>query len=367
MHNKLFSNRFAAILLKWNKNLNKRSMPWKGEENPYKIWLSEIILQQTRVEQGLKYYENFVNNYPTINDLANASDAEVFKLWEGLGYYSRCRNLIATAKHISLKYQGQFPTTYEEILRLKGVGPYTAAAIASFAFNLPHAVVDGNVFRVLARIFGVETPIDSTEGKKYFMQLANWLMDKNNAGEYNQAIMDFGATICKPVAPLCHICVFQKYCTAFHSERINMLPLKEKKILQRTRYFYFFIISYKNKIVVKERVEKDIWRGLHQFPLVETNDSQNTQTVVETGIKKGWLHSKNDVMDVSKIFSQKLTHQTIKSVFITIRAAKKPTFRDNYFWVDSQLLQTLAFPKMLSDYMNKNNFDIIFYHQLKKI
>lgn len=355
MHKKLLSNRFAAILLKWNRNDNKRSMPWKGEKDPYKIWLSEIILQQTRVEQGMKYYEKFISNYPDINSLANASNAEVFKLWEGLGYYSRCRNLIATAKQIAMQHQGQFPSAYEDILCLKGVGPYTAAAIASFAYNLPHAVIDGNVFRVLARIFGNETPIDSTEGKKFFTRLANQLLNKNNAGEYNQAVMDFGATICRPLAPLCHICVFQKYCAAFHSGRIQLLPVKMKKVPQKTRYFYFFIISYKNQILVQERVAKDIWRGLHQFPLIEIDDTQNADAAVETAIQKGWLRSKANVLAISETFTQKLTHQTIKGVFITARATKKPTLSGHFFWADAPLLQTLAFPKMLSDYISKKD------------
>lgn len=178
---------FSKLLLQWNKQKNKRQMPWKGEKDPYKIWLSEIILQQTRVEQGLGYYHRFVEVFPEIHKLAKATDSKVFKLWEGLGYYTRCRNLIATARYISKDLKGKFPGTYEEIKELKGIGPYTAAAISSFAFNLPHAVVDGNVFRVLSRVFGIVKPIDSTEGKKYFTQLANEILDKKSPGIYNQA------------------------------------------------------------------------------------------------------------------------------------------------------------------------------------
>src|SRR5579875_495218 len=189
---------FVQELLKWNKEKNKRQMPWKGEKDAYKIWLSEIILQQTRVEQGLKYYENFIKAFPNVHFLAKAPEQKVFKLWEGLGYYSRCKNLIASAKFISKELNGVFPNDFESILQLKGVGNYTASAIASFAYNLPYAVLDGNVFRVLSRIFDIETPMDSAEGKKNFSELAQTILPKTKAGEYNQAIMDFGAVICKP-------------------------------------------------------------------------------------------------------------------------------------------------------------------------
>src|SRR5450432_3260301 len=194
---------FTKKLLKWNLGSNTRTMPWKGEKDPYKIWLSEIILQQTRVEQGLGYYQKFIKAFPTVQQLAKAPQEKVFKLWEGLGYYTRCKNLIASALFISKDRKGKFPTDYESILGLKGVGPYTAAAIASFAYNLPHAVIDGNVFRVLSRYFGISTPIDSPDGKKLYALLANELLDKQEPGLYNQAIMDLGAVICKPQQPLC--------------------------------------------------------------------------------------------------------------------------------------------------------------------
>jgi A/G-specific adenine glycosylase len=193
---------FTKKLMKWNQSSNNRAMPWKGEKDPYKIWLSEIILQQTRVEQGLGYYERFVKKFPTIKHLAKAPEQEVFKLWEGLGYYTRCKNLIATATFISKEKKGKFPDDYESILSLKGVGPYTAAAIASFAYNLPHAVIDGNVFRVLSRYFGISTPVDTAAGKKMYALLAKELLDKDEPGLYNQAIMDFGAVVCKPLQPL---------------------------------------------------------------------------------------------------------------------------------------------------------------------
>lgn len=328
-------------------------MPWKNEKDPYKIWLSEIILQQTRVEQGLKYYENFVINFPDISKLADADQNAVFKLWEGLGYYSRCRNLIATAKNISNERNGEFPSTYEEILGLKGVGPYTAAAIASFAFNLPHAVIDGNVFRVLARVFGIKMPIDSTEGKKYFTKLANELLDKKKPGEYNQAIMDFGATVCKPIGPLCETCVFKKECVAFNTGAVNILPVKEKKIAQKIRQFYFFVIGYKNSVFVRERTEKDIWRHLHEFPLIETSQPENVEAVIETAVQNGWLQNASEVKSISENFTQKLTHQTIKGVFIVIKTNKKPALNEAFKLVTKDQLKSLAFPKMLNDFLNK--------------
>ena len=228
MRKNVFSNR----LLKWNREQNTRQMPWKGEKDPYKIWLSEIILQQTRVEQGLSYYNNFIKTFPDIHKLAKAKDSTIFKLWEGLGYYTRCRNLIATARYISKDLHGKFPNTYEDIKSLKGIGPYTAAAISSFAFSLPHAVVDGNVFRVLARIYGIDRPVDSTKGKNFFTALADKLLDINQPGLYNQAIMDFGAVVCKPALPQCTKCIFKKHmaCMPSHNElRNDMMCLYWKK------------------------------------------------------------------------------------------------------------------------------------------
>ena len=217
---------FTTLLLKWHKRKNSRTMPWKGEKDPYRIWLSEVILQQTRVDQGWSYYEKFITAFPTIHDLAVAPEQQVFKLWEGLGYYSRCRNLIATAKKIDTEYKGEFPSTYEEILALKGIGPYTAAAISSFAFRLPHAVVDGNVTRVLARYFGEKTPIDTTAGKRLFTELAGNLLDKEHPDVYNQAIMDFGATVCLPRNPLCTDCIQRDDCQARINELTTQLPVK---------------------------------------------------------------------------------------------------------------------------------------------
>ncbi|MCW8941497.1 MAG: A/G-specific adenine glycosylase, partial [Flavobacteriales bacterium] len=236
---------FSQKLISWYKN-NKRDLPWRNTINPYKIWLSEIILQQTRVNQGLSYYYKFIEHYPSVKDLANASEQEVLKLWQGLGYYSRARNLHATARIITENYDGIFPVDYKKILSLKGVGEYTAAAITSFAYNQPYPVVDGNVFRVLARIYGVDTPIDTPEGKKTFNGLANKLIDKKQAATYNQAIMEFGALVCTPKNPECENCIFNNICAALINQQIELLPLKSKKIKQTNRYFNYLIIETNN-------------------------------------------------------------------------------------------------------------------------
>ncbi len=329
-------------------------MPWKGEKDAYKVWLSEIILQQTRVEQGLEYYNNFLRNFPTIKDLAAADEKKVFKLWEGLGYYSRCRNLIATARMITGNYGGTFPANYNDILSLKGVGPYTASAIASFAFNLPHAVVDGNVYRVLARVFGIDEAIDSTTGKKSFHQLANELLDQEQPGKYNQAIMDFGATICKPVAPLCTHCIFQKYCVAHADNRIQQLPVKEKKIKQRSRFFYFFIIQHGSKIAVRERLDKDIWQHLHEFPLIELPEGNATDSAVAEALHLKWISEESFIKGEPVIYRQKLTHQSITAMFINTRVHELPGSLKNYDWVDGNRLSTYSFPKVINDYLNSS-------------
>lgn len=231
---------FSTQIIEWYRT-NKRDLPWRKTKNPYQIWLSEIILQQTRVEQGLSYYLKFIEKYPSIKDLANAPQDEVLKLWQGLGYYSRARNLHYTSKVITDKYKGEFPATYKEILDLKGIGEYTAAAISSFSFNLPYPVIDGNVYRVLSRVFDIDTPIDSTLGKKEFKELAYELINKNNPSEYNQAIMEFGALYCKPQSPDCENCIFTSTCLAFKTKKINELPVKSKKLKQKNRYFNYLV------------------------------------------------------------------------------------------------------------------------------
>lgn len=328
-------------------------MPWKGEKKPYRIWLSEIILQQTRVEQGLDYYNKFITTFPEIQDLAKANEKDVFKCWEGLGYYSRCRNLIETAKFIHQERQNIFPSTYEEILKLKGIGSYTAAAIASFAFNLPYAVVDGNVSRVLARVFGLYDAIDTSAGKKFFLDLASELLDKQNPGKYNQAIMDFGATVCKPKSPSCMECVFKKHCYAFNNNKIFELPVKQKKIIKKKRYFHFFLLTYKNKIAIRKRNNKDIWQQLYELPLIEVTLPTCIENVLHQAHEKGWIE--NDKLHELKCFqgTQQLTHQTIEAQFLKICLQKEPKGLLTYQWVDQKTLHQYAFPKIINTYFDE--------------
>ena len=349
---------FTKELLQWNSKTNNRLMPWKGEKDPYKIWLSEIILQQTRVEQGWDYYNRFVAAFSTIDKLASASETKVFKLWEGLGYYTRCKNLIATAKFISKEYDGKFPDNYEAIFNLKGVGPYTAAAIASFAYNLPYAVVDGNVLRVLSRFFANNTAIDSTAGKKIFTRLANELLDKKKPGIYNQALMDFGAVLCKPKLPLCKQCPLQSNCGAYLKGLVDVLPVKEKKIIQKTRWFFYFIIEHNDKVYVRKRGAKDIWENLYEFVLIETPEATEFDQLKKLAAFKTLFEKATYAMEtIFKLYSQKLTHQTIHGQFIKIKLKKKLEI-NGYQAVLQTKLAALPFPKLITTYLKDKNVSL---------
>ena len=349
---------FVKKLLAWNLSYNDREMPWKGEKDPYKIWLSEIILQQTRVEQGLAYYNRFIAQFPTIQKLAKAPETTVFKLWEGLGYYTRCKNLIATAKYISEELKGKFPDKYEDILALKGIGPYTAAAIGSFAFNLPHAVVDGNVFRVLSRVFGIATPIDSTEGKKEFTHLANELLDKKQPGVYNQTLMDLGATVCKPQQPLCNACPLKSNCSAYLQGIINLLPIKEKSITKKTRWFYYLIIEHNKSVLVRKRGAKDIWENLYEFVLIENDQILPLENLKKLPAIKNIIGKTSfEVMQISKPYRQLLTHQTIHGQFIKIKIAT-PLSIAGYEAVSQKKLDKLPFPKFITGYLQDKNVSL---------
>lgn len=338
----------------WNKHQNTRKMPWKGEKDPYKIWLSEIMLQQTRVDQGVKYFERFIFHFPNIHQLAAAKDEEIYKLWEGLGYYSRCRNLIETARFISKKLNGKFPDTYESILELKGVGHYTASAIASFAYNLPHAVVDGNVFRVLSRVFGIRKPIDSADGKQLFSRLAVELLDKKQPGRYNQALMDFGAVICKPF-PLCNICGFKDHCFAFNNDLVSQLPVKEKKIKIATRYFNYLIIEYNNKIYISKRAGNDIWRSLHEFVLIETVNETGAKDIIAKAEKEKVLKKDSyKILSVSPVYIQQLSHQKIIGRFIKI-ASKKQLGLPGFKLISLKQLSLHAFPRLITAYFERGH------------
>ncbi|HTN47739.1 MAG TPA: A/G-specific adenine glycosylase [Flavipsychrobacter sp.] len=345
---------FTERLMYWHDHENFRVLPWKKEQNAYKIWLSEIIMQQTRVEQGTPYYERFIAQYPTVQQLAAAEDTDVYRLWQGLGYYNRCRNLLATARFIANELQGHFPDDYETLLNLKGVGQYTAAAIISFAFNKPYAVVDGNVQRVLARFFGIEIPVDGTAGKKYFQQLAQDLLERSDPAGYNQSIMDFGATVCKPAVPLCEACILQPKCVAYKNQMVNLLPVKSKKNIVKTRHFNFIIFLFKKKIFIQQRQSKDIWFHLYQPYLFETSAkatemevNRHLQDVLKVDVA---LASEGESM-------QKLSHQTIIAQFFSARVTSPDSLRKEAGkWVAFTELKNIAFPKTIVHFFEKKGY-----------
>ena len=346
------SAEFTRLLLEWNHSVNTRQMPWKGEKDPYRIWLSEIILQQTRVEQGLAYYERFLERFPTITDLALAPDEQVFKTWEGLGYYSRCRNLLTTARTIAFEKAGVFPNEYEEILKLKGVGPYTAAAIASFAFGQAYAVLDGNVFRVLSRYFGCTTPVDSPEGKKLFGMLANALLPREQSGTYNQAIMDFGAVVCKPQQPACETCVMRTDCQAFLLSAVNRIPVKSKSIQRRSRYFYYFILSWKGRYYIRQRKGSDIWQNLHEWVLLERTEALETDASgFRTALSTLLGTLQGEIRQISAIQKQQLTHQSISGRFIRVELQQPLPENSGYTLASPQELNRIAFPRYITRYL----------------
>jgi len=336
---------FVERLMKWNKQSNVRKMPWKGEKDPYKIWVSEIILQQTRVDQGLKYYEKFIKAFPTVEALAAAPQDQVFKFWEGLGYYSRCRNMIEAAKFIEAHENGIFPKDYHSLLQLKGVGQYTASAIASFAYNLPHAVLDGNVFRVLSRVFDIEIAIDSAEGKNFFAELAQNILPTQQAGEYNQAIMDFGAVICKPY-PECKACYLNTYCKAYLQGKQDLLPIKWKKIKIKERWLNYFIVRYKDKVLIRKRISNDIWQQLFEFVLIESDKHYKQEKLLDLFSKQYNIpdYHHNSLPDTR----QKLTHQVINFSFQEIELKNKQTIV-GFTWVKCNELKRYAFPKSLQE------------------
>ena len=348
---------FPNQLLKWHKTID-RKMPWKLTKDPYKIWLSEIILQQTRVQQGTPYYLKFIKEFPTVHDLALATEDKVLSIWEGLGYYSRARNLHASAKIISQELNGVFPDSYDEILKLKGVGPYTAAAIASFAFNQECAVVDGNVQRVISRVFGIEEPIDTTKGKKAIEHLASQLIEQQKPAEYNQAIMDFGATLCKPKNPFCSDCPMKRQCYALEKNKVDVLPIKIKKIKKRTRFFHYLLIEELEKVILEKRGSGDIWQGLYEFPLIETDKAKLLSNKnIEERLEKLGLVLKVEPI-ISKAFQQQLTHQKIIARFYTCKVENIAEKKEKIL-VDRNNLVNFAFPKIINCYLDDNSVYLI--------
>jgi len=336
-------------LLAWYAS-NPRELPWKNTFDPYKIWLSEIILQQTRVDQGLPYYRKFLDLFPCVQDLARAPEDVVLKAWEGLGYYSRARNLHFTAKVVSEEFNGEFPPNYKGLLNLKGIGPYTAAAISSFAFNLPHAVVDGNVYRVLSRLMGISTPIDTTSGKKTFQETADILLAPKQPSEWNQAIMNLGAMVCTPQNPQCEKCPWTNHCVAYKADAHSLFPVKEKKITRVDRNFHFLVLRLDKKIIIQKRDGRDIWKGLYHFPLVE---SSLPKQPISSSFWHGASFSNSEKPHLIYESSQLLTHQKINGYFFECRSESILGMPEDWVSIHMSQLQDYAFPKIISNFIRQ--------------
>lgn len=351
---------FSRKICTWYEK-NKRDLPWRDTNEPYFIWLSEIILQQTRVNQGLNYYLKFIERYPDIHSLANASRDEVFKLWQGLGYYNRAHNMLVTAKIIVEQHNGIFPETYEKLLKLPGIGPYTAAAIASIAFNEVVPVIDGNVFRVLARVFGITEVINSSEGARRFLKHSRKIIDHNEPGVYNQAVMEFGALHCIPFAPDCSNCIFINDCYAYAKGMINELPVKKPKKKAKNRYFYYFVFRLSNtnleaKVYIKRRTISDIWKNLYDFPLIESeNKLLLNDTEIVKIIRREYGIENPEIEAVSKEYIHKLTHQTIHAHFITVKVFKKLETSEKFvILADINKLIDYPVPRLIEQFLTDN-------------
>ncbi|MEI6594079.1 MAG: A/G-specific adenine glycosylase [Bacteroidota bacterium] len=343
-------------IINWYKK-NKRDLPWRNTSDPYFIWLSEIILQQTRVEQGLPYYHKFIAKYKTVKKLAEANNDDVMKLWQGLGYYNRASNMLKTAREIVENYQSVFPKTYEELIKLTGIGPYTAAAISSFAYNESRAVVDGNVSRVLSRIFAIEEPINSSKGKNLFEKIANEILDKKNPGLNNQAIMELGALVCKPRQPLCDNCPVRLNCEAFKKNSVQDFPQKIKKNKPRNRFVNYFYIEQNNTIYIIQRTEKQIWKGLFELPNFDTESSLNEFEIINQIDFKN-MFQKSETFQIKKTFSIKhqLTHQTIYANFFNLSSSKKiKLLNESYMLVDIGDINKYAVSRLFDKFLNYLN------------
>ena len=354
---------FRNQLLSWYEP-ERRPMPWKEIRDPYRIWLSEIILQQTRVEQGRPYFERFVEAYPTVNNLAAAEDDAVMKLWEGLGYYSRARNLLRAARMVAGEFGGTFPNTYRELRALPGVGPYTAAAIASFAFDEQVAVLDGNVYRILARFAGDVTPIDTGRGRQSFQALVDQALGDAPARRFNQAIMDFGALVCTPKRADCGACPLNERCRALAEGKVYGLPVKSKKLKRTTRHFHYLVVENDAGLtLIEQRTARDIWQDLYQFPLVESDREGllPADLAGENTWPKQLPAAELEYLKSSPPYRHQLTHQTIVVRFHRFRWAGLDGYRGEGFMVTDQELRTYAFPRVITRFLDDNSLLLDLY------
>lgn len=346
---------FSDELVQWYLK-NKRQLPWRDTTDAYVIWLSEIILQQTRVEQGMPYFYRFLEKYPGVKVFAAAGEDDILKLWQGLGYYSRGRNMLKTARQVVELYDGKFPEEYSQLIKLKGIGEYTAAAISSFAANEAKAVVDGNVYRVLARYFGIEEPINSTKGRKMFQEIADEVLNREQPGLHNQAIMEFGAMLCKPKSPDCGICPVRQGCYAFNNDKIAVLPQKLKTVKVRERFFNYILVTDEDRVLMNKRDEKDIWANMYDLPLIETSSYLPPEKVTELLQAKEFFGNNIKIINAFSAKKHILTHQRIHAQFIRIE--NQPIkLEQKWSFIEVEKLKLLALPKVINIFItNLFNF-----------
>ena len=342
----------STLLIDWYKS-NKRDLPWRNTCDPYKIWISEIILQQTRVAQGLNYYLRFTNRFPDVNTLADAEEQEVLMYWQGLGYYSRARNLHAAARTIRDKYKGVFPKDYESVLKLKGIGEYTAAAITSFAWDMPYPVVDGNVFRFLSRLFRIEIPIDTQKGKKYFTDLTEKLMDIHQPGIFNQAIMEFGALQCIPASPDCSTCPFLANCFAYENNDISNYPIKQNKTKTKELHLYYFHIHFGDYTYIYKRKEKGIWQNLFEFPVIESENAFELEQLIEDK-PLSELISPENISSLEIIIKKRkhvLSHRILYATFIEVFLNNEPDIPPEFIQIKENDLEEYPVHRLMQHYI----------------
>ena len=345
----------CSQLIDWYKS-NKRDLPWRNTHNPYKIWISEIILQQTRVVQGLEYYLRFVDRFPDVNALANAEEQEVLKYWQGLGYYSRARNLHAAAQTIRDQYNGIFPKDYKSILKLKGIGEYTAAAITSFVWGMPYPVVDGNVFRFLSRLFCIDVPIDTQKGRKYFTELAEKIMDKSQAGIFNQAIMEFGALQCIPASPDCSVCPLQSNCFAYTNKIISNYPVKQNKTKTKEVHLYYFHIRHEDHTYIYRRHGKGIWQNLFEFPVIESENAFELEELIKNKFFTELISSEN-ISSLGVIIKNRkhiLSHRVLYATFIEVLLNNEPDIPSAFIRVKEDEIEKYPVHRLMQYYTDSH-------------
>jgi A/G-specific adenine glycosylase len=341
----------SKMLAEWYRK-NSRDLPWREDINPYRVWVSEIILQQTRVIQGIGYYKRFLESFPTIYDLADSPIDKVMKVWQGLGYYSRARNMHFTAKYVVKHYNGIFPDDIDELLKLKGIGDYSAAALISIAYNKPFAAVDGNVYRILSRYYGIDIPVNSSKGKKYFARVANEILDKEYPGQHNQAIMELGALVCLPLTPHCEQCPLSARCLAYNQNTISQFPVKLAKKSISYRYFNYIVIKKDRKRFIKQRPEGDIWTLLYEFPLIETETRIEPEEIIQKNEWKVFFPEGIISLHISKEYKHQLSHRLIFVRFFDVQVNEEYLL-DSFIEVDLNSIENYAFPVVIQKYLKQ--------------